>query len=160
DVDLYKSSIPAKYGGRLSSVLDITSREGNKREYSGVAGGGLLNSRLELEGPVVKNKTSFILGARTTYADWIMNLLPDQYKNDRGSFNDVDLSIAHQFDHKNNLYINGYISDDRFRLNADTLYQYGNKNVNLKWKHTFNSKLTGTIGGGYDQYHYNISSTF
>jgi hypothetical protein len=158
DVDLYKSSIPAKYGGRLSSVLDITSREGNKRDFSGVIGIGLLTSRLELEGPIIKNKTSFVLGARTTYADWIMNLLPDQYANDRGSFNDFDLSITHQFDHKNSLYLTGYLSNDKFKLNSDTAYGYGNRNINLKYKHTFSSKLTGTIGGGYDEYHYKVSS--
>src|SRR5579859_2471562 len=76
DIELYKSSIPAKYGGRVSSVLDITSREGNKKEFSGTAGIGLLTSRLTLEGPLDKNKTSFILGGRMTYANWLLNLLP------------------------------------------------------------------------------------
>lgn len=81
DVELYKSSIPAKYGGRLSSVLDITGREGNKQKFNGSAGIGLVTSRLNIEGPIKKDKSSFILGGRTTYADWLLKLLPESYKN-------------------------------------------------------------------------------
>src|SRR5689334_11144868 len=76
DIQLYKSSIPAKFGGRLSSVLDISSREGNKKKISGSAGIGVITSRINLEGPIVKDRTSFIFGARTTYADWLLGLLP------------------------------------------------------------------------------------
>ncbi|HLX67538.1 MAG TPA: carboxypeptidase-like regulatory domain-containing protein, partial [Puia sp.] len=72
DVELFKSSMPARYGGRLSSVLDINGRDGNKRDFAGSAGIGLLTSRLNLEGPIVKDKTSFIIGGRTTYADWLL----------------------------------------------------------------------------------------
>ncbi|HEX8460426.1 MAG TPA: TonB-dependent receptor plug domain-containing protein, partial [Segetibacter sp.] len=81
DVELFKSSIPAKYGGRLSSVLNITGREGNKNKITGLAGIGLVTSRINIEGPIVKDKTSFNLGARTTYANWLLKLLPDNYKN-------------------------------------------------------------------------------
>lgn len=158
DVELYKSSIPAKYGGRLSSVLDITSREGNKKEFTGSAGLGLLTSRINLEGPIQKDKTSFILGARTTYARWLLNLLPDQYENSKASFYDINLNISHQFNAKNNLYITGYTSQDRFNLNNDTAYGYNNNNVSIKWKHTFSNKLTGVFTGGYDRYAYHISS--
>ena len=86
DVDLYKSSIPAKYGGRLSSVLDISSREGNKKNLSGSAGIGALTSRINLEGPLVKDKSSFIIGARTTYADWLINLYLTSIKTVRQAF--------------------------------------------------------------------------
>ena len=158
DIELYKSSIPAKYGGRVSSVLDITSREGNKKNFSGTAGVGLLTSRMTLEGPLDKDKTSFILGGRTTYANWLLSLLPDQYKNSRGSFNDLDLGISHQINAKNNLYFSGYLSNDRFNLNNDTTYSYGNRNLSVKWKHVFNSKLSSVYTVGYDRYQYNISS--
>ncbi len=138
DVELYKSSIPAKFGGRLSSVLDINSREGNKKDITGSAGIGLLTSRVNIEGPIVKDKTSFILGGRTTYANWLLKDLPDQYKN--------------------NLYVTGYMSQDRFNLNNDTTYSYGNRNVSLKWKHIYNNKFFSVMTTGYDRYQYNISS--
>ncbi|WP_276480483.1 TonB-dependent receptor [Paraflavitalea pollutisoli] len=159
DVELYKSSIPAKYGGRLASVLDISSREGNKKEFTGSAGIGLITSRFNIEGPIQKDKTSFILGARTTYAGWLLNLLPDEYENSKASFYDVNLNISHQFDNKKDyLYATGYISGDRFNLNNDTTYGYNNGNVVLKWKHIFNNKLTGFLTAGYDRYAYHIQS--
>lgn len=159
DVELYKSSIPAKFGGRLSSVLDINSREGNKKELQGSAGIGLLTSRLNIEGPLVKDKTSFILGGRATYADWLLRELPSQYYNDRASFYDVNLNISHEINKKNNLYFTGYLSQDHFNLNNDTTYGYGNRNLSLKWKHIFNNKLYMLILGGYDRYQYSIGST-
>lgn len=158
DVELYKSSIPAKYGGRLSSVLDISGREGNKKEFTGSAGLGLITSRFNIEGPIKKEKTSFILGGRTTYARWLLNLLPDEYENSKASFYDVNLHISHQFNNKNNLYITGYTSKDRFNLNNDTTYGYNNNNVSIKWKHLFSNKLTGIFTAGYDRYAYHISS--
>jgi hypothetical protein len=158
DVELYKSSIPARYGGRLSSVLSINSREGNKKEITGSAGIGLLTSRFDIEGPLIKNKSSFILGGRTTYANWLLNLLPNQYKNSKASFYDVNLNITHEFNKKNTVYFTGYLSNDRFNLNSDTLYGYGNKNISVKWKHIFNNKLTSLITGGYDRYNYYTSS--
>lgn len=158
DVELYKSSIPAKYGGRLSSVLDISSREGNKKDFTGSAGIGLITSRFNIEGPIQKEKTSFILGARTTYAKWMLNLLPDEYENSKAAFYDVNLHISHQFNNKNNLYITGYTSKDRFNLNNDTTYGYNNNNISIKWKHIFSNKFTGIFTGGYDRYAYHISS--
>jgi len=158
DVDLYKSSIPEKYGGRLSSVLDITNREGNKKEITGSAGIGLITSRINLEGPLFSDKTSFILGARTTYANWLLNLLPQQYKNSSAAFYDVNFDISHQVDDKNNIYLSTYISHDNFKLNSDTSYRYSNKNASLKWKHVFSNKLISVLTTGYDRYDYGISS--
>lgn len=158
DVELYKSGIPARYGGRLSSVLNINSREGNKKNITGSAGIGLLTSRLDIEGPLIKDKSSFILGGRSTYANWLLNLLPDQYKNSKAGFYDLNLNISHEFNKKNSLYITGYLSQDHFNLNSDTSYSYGNKNVSLKWKHIFNNKINSLITAGYDRYEYKISS--
>jgi hypothetical protein len=158
-VELYKSSIPARYGGRLSSVLDITAREGNKKEFEGNAGIGLVTSRLEFEGPIVKDKTSFIIAGRTTYANWLLGLLPDQYKNSKASFYDLNMNVSHQIDKNNNLYLTAYTSGDKFNLNSDTTYGYGNLNLSLKWKHSFTDKLYGVFITGYDKYNYNISST-
>lgn len=158
DVELYKSSIPAKYGGRLSSVLDINSREGNKKNISGSAGVGLLTSRINIEGPLIKDRSSFIIGARTTYANWLLNLLPDQYKNSKAGFYDINLNINHQINKKNTLYLTGYLSNDRFNLNSDTAYNYGNKNISVKWKHIFNNRMYALATVGYDHYQYSISS--
>ena len=159
DAQLYKSSIPARYGGRLSSVLDISAREGNKKDFTGLAGIGLLTSRLELEGPLIKDKSSFIIGGRTTYADWLLNDLPEQYKGSKASFYDLNLNITHEFDKKNSLYLTGYLSRDRFNLNSDTLYNYGNKDFSIKWKHVFNNKLNALFMAGHDRYQYDISSS-
>lgn len=158
DVQLYKSAIPAKYGGRLSSVLEVNSREGNKKNITGSAGIGLLTSRLNVEGPLAKDKTSFILGVRTTYANWLLNLLPGQYKNSKASFYDLNLNLTHEINKKNNLYFTGYLSKDNFNLNNDTIYQYGNQNLSLKWKHVFNNKWYVITAGGVDRYNYGISS--
>lgn len=157
-VELYKSSIPANYGGRLSSVLDITSREGNKKEFTGSAGIGLLTSRLNIEGPLVKDKSSFILGGRSTYSNWLFNYLPDQYKNSNANFYDFNLTTNHEINKNNTIYFTGYISKDQFNLNSDTSYSYGNKNLSLKWKHIFNPKLNSIISVGVDQYDYEIKS--
>jgi hypothetical protein len=159
NIELYKSTIPEKYGGRLSSVLDVTDREGNKKIFTGSAGIGLLTSRLNVEGPIIKDKTSFIFGARTTYSDWLLSLLPEAYKHSSASFYDVNLDISHQINEKNNIYISGYLSHDSFRLNSDTSYGYSNRNANIKWKHNFNNKLYSVIMAGIDDYQYNVAST-
>lgn len=158
DVDLYKSSIPARYGGRLSSVLNINSREGNKKEFTGSAGIGLITSRLNLEGPIVTDKTSFILAGRTTYANWLLQLLPEQYKNSKASFYDLNFNITHEMNQKNTLYFTSYLSSDYFNLNDDAVYGYKNKSLSLKWKHVFNNKLNALITGGINRYAYNISA--
>jgi hypothetical protein len=158
DVQLYKSVIPAKYGGRLSSVLEVNSREGNKKELAGSAGIGLLTSRINIEGPLVKEKSSFIFGARTTYADWLLTLLPAEYKNSKAGFYDINLNLSHEINKKNNLYFTGYLSRDRFSLNNDTSYSYGNQNLSVKWKHVINNKWYAVVAGGYDRYNYSITS--
>jgi CarboxypepD_reg-like domain/TonB-dependent Receptor Plug Domain len=159
NIELYKSTIPEKYGGRLSSVLDVSDRDGNKKIFTGSAGIGLLTSRLAVEGPIIKDKTSFIFGGRTTYSDWLLSLLPQAYKNSSASFYDLNLGITSQLDDKNTLYIMGYMSKDNFRLNSDTAYGYSNKNANIKWKHNFNNKLYSVLLAGVDHYDYSIAST-
>jgi hypothetical protein len=158
DVQLYKSTIPERFGGRLSSVLEVTNREGNKKKFTGSAGIGLITSRLNIEGPIDSNKTSFILGGRTTYSNWLLKLLPDDYKQSKASFTDINLGISHQINEKNNIYLSGYFSKDNFKLNSDTAYSYSNKNASIKWKHTFNNKIYAVFSAGTDYYQYNINS--
>lgn len=160
DVELYKSSIPSRYGGRLSSVLDVNSRDGNTKKITGTAGIGLLTGRLNIEGPLIKDKSSFILGGRTTYSNWLLKMLPEDsgYKDSKASFSDVNLRLSHEINDKNNLYLSGYLSDDNSNLGSDTTYAYNNQNLSLKWKHIFANKLTGVFVGGLSRYRYNNHS--
>ena len=159
NVELFKSTIPEKYGGRLSSVLDVEGRDGNSKKISGVGGIGPLTSKIMIEGPIIKDKTSFILGGRTTYSNWLLNNLHNtSFDHSKGNFYDLDLHISHTINPRNSLYLNGYISNDAFTLNNDTLYQYSNRNANIKWKHIFNNKLNGVLTTGYDYYQYHVSS--
>ncbi|ADY53103.1 TonB-dependent receptor plug [Pseudopedobacter saltans DSM 12145] len=162
DVQLYKGSLPAKYGGRLSSVLELNSREGNKKAFTGTAGIGLITSRLNIEGPLIKDKTSFIVGGRTTYSNWITDLLPEKsgYRGAKASFYDINLHVSHQQNDKNSFYATGYFSNDKSNLATDTTFMYSNQNVSLRWKHSFNNKLYGILSGGYDKYSYNNYSKY
>jgi outer membrane receptor protein involved in Fe transport len=157
-VELYKSTIPEKFGGRLSSVLDVTVKEGNSKKISGNAGIGPLTSKLTIEGPLFSDKTTFIAGARTTYSNWLLRTLNTDYKDSRASFYDVSMNLSHTINAKNNIYLSGYMSNDEFRLNNDTTYRYGNKNWNIRWKHIFNNKLYMVLSGGQDQYEYAVRS--
>ena len=98
EVELYKSSIPAEFGGRISSVLDVHTREGNANKVTGSLGLGLLTSRLHLEGPLVKGKTTFILGGRTTYSNWLLRKLPEtsDYSGGLASFHDINAALTHK----------------------------------------------------------------
>ncbi|WP_373515155.1 carboxypeptidase-like regulatory domain-containing protein [Persicitalea sp.] len=159
DVELYKSTVPARFGGRLSSVLDITSRDGNKKKLVGSGGIGLITGRLTLEGPLVKDKSSFLIGARSTYSDWVLNRLKnDQYNQGKASFYDLNAHFSHEVNEKNTVYATGYMSNDFFRLFGDTTYTYQNKFASIKWKHTFNAKLFGTFTAALTDYRYAVAS--
>ena len=156
-VELYKSSIPEKYGGRLSSVLDVATKDGNTKKLSGTGGIGFLTSKFTLEGPLIKDKSSFIIGARSTYSNWLLRKIRNSdYSNSKASFYDVNAHISHSLNTKNQLFLTAYASNDQFKLNDDTTYKYGNKNIVMKWKHIFNNKMYVVLMGGYDHYQYSI----
>lgn len=157
NAELYKSSIPERFGGRLSSVLDITTREGNSKKWSGTGGIGLLTSKFTIEGPLVKEKTTLLASGRTTYSNWLLKQLPSEYNNSQASFYDLNLRINHTFNSKNTLSVTAYTSKDGFRLNNDTTYTYSNRNLVMKWKHVFNNKLYMNLTGGMDHYDYNVT---
>ena len=154
DIQFYKSGIPPKFGGRLSSLLEITSRDGNVNKFTGTAGIGLVTSHFSVEGPLLKGKTSFLFGGRTTYSDWILKQLPKNsgYTNGSASFYDMNLNITHQLNSQNSLYFTGYVSNDRFSLSTDTLYNYEDRNISLKWRHLFSNKFSGVFVTGNDYY--------
>ena len=179
DVELYKSSIPAQYGGRISSVLEVRSRDGNSKKLQGSLGLGLLTSRFHLEGPIIKDRTTFILGGRTTYSDWMLDLLSninDQnrsatwlldaipkpsaaYSGGSASFQDLNAGISHRINANNTIQAYGYYSRDRFAFGRDTTFRYKNLNGSIKWHSIMGDRLVMTTVAGYDQYAYHIDNT-
>ncbi|MBP8678304.1 MAG: TonB-dependent receptor [Bacteroidales bacterium] len=159
DIELYKSTIPARFGGRISSVLEINSREGNSKKITGSAGIGLLTGKFHIEGPVIKDKLNFIVGVRTTYSDWILGLLPEntEYKNGSATFQDFTAGLSYKVDNKNTLYLNGYYSRDGFKFSNDTTFAYQNANASLKWRSIINESHNLVISAGYDLYNYKTS---
>lgn len=159
NVELYKSGITADYGGRLSSVLDVSSREGNLKKFSGSGGISPITGRITIEGPLIKEKTSFLFGARSTYSNWIMRKLDDErLSKSKASFYDFNLNISHKISDKDHLYLSGYMSQDEFKLAADTSYTYSDRNASIKWKHIFNNRLYGVLTGGFSRYDYTVKS--
>ena len=156
DAEIYKSSIPAQYGGRISSVLEVTGKEADKEEFKGSAGIGLVTSKLNLEIPIVKKKSSVLLSGRTTYSDWILKKLPEKsdYKNGSAGFYDFGMVFSNDFDAKNQLNVYGYFSQDRFSFSESDEYVYRNMNASAKWKRIINNKLLSSFGVGYDHYDY------
>lgn len=155
-LELYKSAIPEKFGGRISSVMDVSTREGNSKKFTGSAGIGPVTSKLTMEGPLSEN-TTFLFGGRVTYSDWLLKQIDDPvFNNSEASFYDLMLQVAHRFSDKDKLYVSAYTSNDKFRLNDDSTYRYNNKNFSLKWKHDFSGKLSMILTGGMDQYDYQV----
>ena len=156
DAELYKSSIPSQYGGRIASVLNITGKEASKEKFSGSAGIGLVTSKLNLEIPIIKEKTSLLLNGRTTYSDWIMKTLPEKsgYRDGKAGFYDMGAVFSHAVNERNKLNIYGYYSHDRFAFNDNQKYAYNNMNFSANWRTVLNEKLTGNFSFGYDHYDY------
>ncbi len=154
EVELYKSSIPASMGGRISSVLDVRTREGNANKIAGSLGIGLLTSRFHLEGPLVKGKTTFIVGGRTTYSNWLLKLLPQtsEYAGGKASFSDVNASVTHKINEANTLQGFVYWSRDGFEFSRDPAFRYSNLNGSLRWRSRLSGRLNFTASVGYDRY--------
>lgn len=154
EVELYKSSIPVEFGGRISSVLDVRGREGNSNKVTGSLGLGLLTSRFHLEGPISKGKTTFIMGGRTTYSNWLLNLMP-AYSNFHGGsadFSDLNASLTHKVNDKNTIQAYAYWSRDGFSFSRDTTFRYSNLDVSMKWRSQIGNRLNLVASAGYDQY--------
>ena len=162
DIELYKSSIPAEFGGRISSVLDVRGREGNSKKVQGSLGLGLLTSRFHVEGPIIEDRTTFIVGGRTTYSNWLFNLLPEEsaYAGGNASFSDLNASVTHRVNDRNTLQAYGYWSRDGFSFDGDTTFRYSNLNASLKWRHTVSERTGLTLVAGYDRYSNIVDDNF
>jgi len=156
--ELYKSSIPVKYGGRISSVLEIDMKEGNSEKWKLKGGISPVTSRISTEGPIGEN-TTFIASTRLTYSDWILKRLENaSFRNSSANYQDFTARVKTKFKKNNHIDISTYISNDAFTLDSDTSFAYQNFNLTAKYQHSFSDKLFGTLSGTYSQYTYDISS--
>lgn len=154
-VNFYRGSIPVEYGGRLSSVMDVEIKNGNKSEFTGAGGVGFVNSRFLIEGPIRKDSTSFLAGIRAAYPTYIIRRLDDQdLKNSSAFFGDANLKIDHLFDDKNRISINGYISKDQFDFSDEAEYEYGNQTVNAEWNGQISQNTFIESTASYSIYNY------
>ncbi|WP_281230914.1 TonB-dependent receptor [Flavobacterium gelatinilyticum] len=156
-VDIYKGSIPARFGGRLSSVFDISSKNGNPEKFSGEGGIGSVTSNLTIGTPIIKNKASILAGFRTTYSEWILKRLKDEsLKNSEAAFFDGIVKYNHKITKNNNVEATLYYSKDRFSISSDSVYKYSNALVSLKWNHAFNEKSKADFIFTNSEYKFNI----
>ena len=141
EVTLYKGDIPAAYGGRLSSLLDIRMRDGNARHFAATGSVGTVSSKLTLEGPLVRDRTTFLLSARRTYADLFLPLAKkEEVRDNQLYFYDLNLKLSHQINERNRLFLSGYAGRDIFK-NQFALMGFGNQTASLRWNHLFSPKL-------------------
>jgi len=159
DATLYKGAMPAEYGGRLSSVVDIKMNDGNNKDYHASGGLGLISSRLNLEGPIVKERGSFSISARRTYADLFLKLSKDStINNNTLYFYDINAKANYKINDKNRVYLSGYFGKDNLGLGSTFGIDYGNITATARWNHIFNSRLFSNTSFIYSKYHYNIKA--
>ena len=156
DVELFKSSVPVEYGGRISSVLKVVSKEANMKKLTGSASIGVLTSKATIEIPIVKDKMSLLLNGRTTYSDWILKKLPEKsgYKDGTANFNDLGGVLTWKPNSLNRVKINGYWSHDKFSFSSSDSYGYQNSNFSAEWRSMLSEKITATLSAGLDHYEY------
>ena len=159
DLTLYKGGIPARYGGRIASVLDIYQKDGNKRAFGATGGIGLLASRLLLEGPIIKNKGSFLVGGRSSYAHLFIPLV-DPGNDNTAYFYDLNTKLSYDIDDQNKLFLSGYFGRDTFDLGDVFGNTFGNTTLNLRWNHLFSDTLFSNLSLVYSDYYYGLELKF
>lgn len=159
DVSVYKGGMPAQYGGRLASVLDIKMNDGNRKVYAAGGGIGLISSRLKVEGPIVKDKGSFMISARRTYLDAFLALSSDSSINSNTLFfYDLNAKANYQLDEKNTLYLSAYIGRDKLGLSDTFGFNWGNATMTLRWNHLYGNRLFSNTSLIYSNYNYEIQN--
>ncbi|RYF12802.1 MAG: TonB-dependent receptor, partial [Flavobacteriales bacterium] len=153
DITVYKTGMPSQFGGRLSSVLDIKMRQGNAEKFSVSGGIGLISSKLTLEGPIKKDKSSFIISGRRTYVDALLRLSPDSSINQNTMyFYDVNGKADFQLGENDKLSFSGYLGSDKLGLAKTFGLSWGNGIASAQWKHLFSQKLNSTTTASYTSY--------
>ncbi|HEV9036847.1 MAG TPA: TonB-dependent receptor [Puia sp.] len=157
DITVYKGGMPAEYGGRLSSVVDIKMNDGNNKEYHFGGGIGLISTRLNAEGPIVKDRGSFSISGRRTYADVFLKISPDSSVNQNSVyFYDLNIKANYRFDENNRVYLSGYFGRDNLSFANTFGIDYGNATGTARWNHVFNSRLFSNTSLIYSKYSYKI----
>ena len=157
DVKLFKGGIPARYGGRVSSVLEIFQKEGNSKELKVNGGIGAVSSRLLVEGPITKDRTAFLIGGRASYAHLFLPLFDIDNK---AYFYDLNTKINHKINDRNNIYLSGYFGRDLFSISDSFVNLYGNAVGNFRWNHLFSEKLFSNLSLIYSDYFYGLELDF
>ncbi|MGI8584119.1 MAG: TonB-dependent receptor [Chitinophagaceae bacterium] len=163
---LIKGGMPAQYGGRLSSVLDISMKDGNDKNFQAEGGIGLIASRISLQGPIKKEKASFIISARRTYADAIAKPFvksSSPYKGSGYYFYDLNAKVNYKFSEKDRLYLSGYFGKDKFdfingKQSLDVGVLWGNATGTVRWNHVFNNRLFGNATAVFKDYHFTFTA--
>ncbi|WP_408030402.1 TonB-dependent receptor [Tenacibaculum xiamenense] len=146
DLKIYTGNIPSEYGGRLSSVFDISTKDASNKEFKGEASIGPVTGNINLEIPIIKDKSGLNLGVRSTYSDWVLGLIDNKdFEKSSVSFHDIVGKYSHKFNDKNTLTLTGYYSHDKYQIASDTINTYGNTMFSLNWKHQFNEKHHGNL---------------
>jgi len=159
NVEIYKGGIPAEYGGRLSSVLDIRMKDGNNKKFAATGGIGSISSRLTIEAPLKKDESSFILSGRRTYADVFLALSPDSsVRENTVFFYDLNTKVNYKLGESDRIYLSGYFGNDVFR-SGDFEFSWGNRTGTARWNHVFNDKLFSNLTLIYSNYDYALGTT-
>ena len=157
DITIYKGGMPARYGGRLSSVIDIRMNDGNNQKFSVSGGLGLISSKLNIEGPVQKDKSSFLLSGRTTYVDMFLKLSDDSTINrNKLGFYDLNAKMNFQIGQKDQLFLSGYFGSDHLNAGNDFGLRWGNSTATLRWNHIYNNRIFSNTSLIYSNYDYEI----
>ncbi|AXG74662.1 TonB-dependent receptor [Flavobacterium arcticum] len=153
DIKLYKGGIPARFGGRTSSVLEIYQKEGNSKEFHMNGGIGLISSRVMAEGPISKDRGSFLIAGRASYAHLFLKLAN---QDNSAYFYDLNTKLSYKLNENNNLYLSGYFGRDLFEIDDLFSNTYGNTVVNLRWNHLFSDRLFSNFSTIYSDYYYGL----
>ncbi len=157
DIKLFKGGIPARYGGRVSSVLEIFQKEGNSKEFKVNGGIGAVASRVLAEGPLVKNRGAFLFGGRASYAHLFLPLFDI---DNRAYFYDLNTKLNYKINERNNIFLSGYFGRDVFSISDNFENIYGNSVVNFRWNHLFSDKLFSNLSLIYSDYYYGLELDF
>jgi hypothetical protein len=157
NLKLYKGGIPAKYGGRVSSVLDIYQKDGNSKNFHANGGIGLISSRLLVEGPIVKDKGSFLIGGRSSYAHLFLKLTDNP---NSAYFYDLNTKLSYRLNDRNSLLFSGYFGRDIFNISESFKNTYGNAVFNLRWNHVLTDNIFTNLSVIYSDYYYGLTLDF
>jgi predicted acetyltransferase len=159
DLKIYKGDIPAQYGGRLSSLLDIRMKEGNQKEFEATGGIGTISSRLTLEGPIIEDKWSVLVSGRRTYADLFLLLSSDEaLKSTKLYFYDLNLKTNYKISDKDRIFVSGYFGRDVLKFSDLYSFDWGNYTLTTRWNHLFTEKLFSNFSLIYSKYDYKMES--